>query len=113
MASSTPVPGSPGSATQIADLTVIHYEKLLRNDAAEAALLLSACTDWGFFYLDLGGFSGERYRKTVDDLFGVSKTYFAKPIEEKLKDTRDEEIEIFNICGRVAAPRPYVKAVRD
>ena len=99
MASSTPVSGLPGSATEIADLTVIHYEKLLRKDPAEAALLLSACADWGFFYLDLGGFSGEHYRKTVDDLFGVSKTYFAKPIEEKLKDTMDEEIEVFNICG--------------
>ena len=99
MASSTSVSGPPGSATQIADLTVIHYEKLLRNDAAEAALLLSACADWGFFYLDLGGLNGEGYRKTVDDLFGVSKTYFAKPIEEKLKDTMDEEIQVFNICG--------------
>ena len=99
MASSTPVSGPPGSATQIADLTIIHYEKLLRKDTAEAALLLSACADSGFFYLDLGGFSGERYRKTVDDLFGVSKTYFTKPIEEKLKDTKDEEIEVFNICG--------------
>ena len=99
MASSTPVPAPPGSATQIADLTVIHYEKLLRKDAAEAELLLRACTDWGFFYLDLEGSSGERYQKTVDDLFDVSKTYFAKPFEEKLKDTRDEEIEVFNICG--------------
>ena len=61
VASSTPVLGPPGSATQIADLTVIHYEKLLRNDAAEAALLLSACADWGFFYLDLGGLSGGGY----------------------------------------------------
>ena len=99
MASSTPVSGPPGSATQIADLTVIQYEKLLRKDAAEAALLFSACADWGFFYLDLGGFSGEGYRKTVDDLFGVSKTYFAKPIEEKLKDTMDEDMQVFNICG--------------
>ena len=83
----------------MANLTVIHYEKLLRKDAAEAALLLSACADSGFFYLDLGGLSGERYQKTVDELFGVSKTYFAKPIEEKLKDTMDEEMQVFNICG--------------
>ena len=83
----------------MADLTVISYEKLLRKDAAEAAHLLSACAEWGFFYLDLGGSKGARYRKTVGELFGVSKDYFAKPIEEKLKDTMDEEIEVFNICG--------------
>ena len=105
MASSTPVSGPLGSATQVADLTVINYEKLLNKDAAEAARLLSACEDWGFFYLDLGGSSGEDYRKTVNDLFDVSKTYFAKPIEEKLKDTMDEEIQVFNICGCVATVR--------
>ena len=103
MASSALASGAPGSAHQIADLTVITYEKLLLKDPAEAALLLSACADRGFFYLDLGGFSGEGYRKTVGELFDVSKNYFAKPVEEKLKDTMDEEIEVFNICGWVAS----------
>ncbi len=99
MAPSTIVSSAPGSDDKIADLTVISYEKLLRKDVTEAALLLSACAEWGFFYLDLGGGNGESYRQTVDKLFGVSKNYFAKPIEEKLKDTMDEDMEVFNICG--------------
>lgn len=99
MPPSTPISGVPGSDDKVADLTVINYEKLLRKDAAEAALLLSACAEWGFFYLDLGNNKGDNYRKTVGEMFGVSKDYFAKPIEEKLKDTMDEEMEVFNICG--------------
>lgn len=99
MAPSTLVSGAPGSENKVADLTVINYEKLLRTDAAEAARLLSACAEWGFFYLDFGGSRGDNYQKTVGELFGVSKDYFAKPIEEKLKDTMDEEMEVFNICG--------------
>ena len=95
MASST----LSGCDNKIANLAIISYEKLLCKDAAEAVLLLSACAEWGFFYLDLGGGNGESYRKTVGELFDVSKGYFAKPIEEKLKDTMDEEIEVFNICG--------------
>ena len=99
MAPSTLVPSAQGSDSKVADLTVISYEKLLCKDAAEAALLLSACAKWGFFYLDLGGRNGENYRTIVGELFGVSQNYFAKPIEEKLKDTMDEEMEVFNICG--------------
>ena len=99
MASSTPISIIPGSENRIADLIVISYEKLLRKDSTEAALLLSACADSGFFYLDFGGSKGDNYRKTVDELFSVSQEYFVKPIEEKLKDMRDEEMEVFNICG--------------
>ena len=99
MEPSTLVSSAPGSDNKVADLTVISYEKLLRKDAAEAALLLSACAEWGFFYLDLGGSNGKNYRKIVGELFGLSQHYFAKPIEEKLKDTMDEEMEVFNICG--------------
>ena len=87
-----------GTENRIADLTVISYDNLLRKDATEAALLYSACADWGFFYLDLGGNGTEVYRRTVDGLFRVAKEYFAKPLEEKLKDTK-KDIDVFNICG--------------
>lgn len=96
--SSTFNSGAPGNEYQVADLTVISYEKLLSKDATEAALLHSACAEWGFFYLDLGGSESEHYRETVDALFGIGKEYFAKPLEEKLKDTR-KEIDVYNICG--------------
>lgn len=88
----------PGNEEGLADLTVVNYRKLLGKDAAQAALLHSACAEWGFFYLDLGDDTQENYRETVDALFGVAKDYFAKPLKEKLKDTR-EEISVFNVCG--------------
>ena len=96
--SSTLSPNEQGSEYGVADLTVISYDKILRKDAAEAALLFSACVDWGFFYLDLASNITEDYRQTVHSLFGVAKEYFAKPLEEKLKDTK-KDIDAFNICG--------------
>lgn len=96
--SSTFNSGAPDNEYQLADLTVISYEKLLSKDATEAARLHSACAEWGFFYLDIGGSKSEHYRETVDTLFGIGKEYFAKPLEEKLKDTR-KEIDVYNICG--------------
>ena len=89
---------TPGNEDQLADLTVISYEKLLSKDASEAALFHSACAEWGFFYLDFGGGKPQHYRETVDTLFGIGKEYFARPLEEKLKDTR-KEIDVYNICG--------------
>lgn len=89
---------APDNEYEVANLTVIRYEKLLRKDATEAAVLHAACAEWGFFYLDLGGSETKDYRETVDALFGVAKEYFAKPLEEKLEDM-SKEIEVYNICG--------------
>jgi len=88
----------PEREYQIADLAVISYEKLLRKNPAEMTSLLSACVNWGFFYLDLGGSNTENYLETMNALFGVSKEYFARPLEEKLKDTK-QEVSVYNICG--------------
>ena len=83
MASSTLVSSAPGVENEVANLTVVSFEKLLRKDAAEAALLLSACAEWGFFYLDLGGSDSKSYMKTVGEFFVVCKEYFSKPYDEK------------------------------
>ena len=90
---------APNSDDRIADLMVISYEKLLSKDEAEAARLLHACSEAGFFYLNIDGIETKGYLDMVNDLFGVSKEYFSKPIEEKLKDTNKNDITIFNICG--------------
>jgi hypothetical protein len=99
MALSTSVSNNATSDDKIADLIVISYEKLLGKDEAEAARLLLACTEAGFFYLDLGGNETKGYLDMVTDLFEVSKDYFAKPLQEKLKDTNRDDITLFNICG--------------
>ena len=99
MAPSTSVSKNATSDDKIADLTVISYGKLLGKDEAEAARLLQACTEAGFFYLDLGGNETKGYLDMVTDLFEASKEYFAKPLQEKLKDTNNDDITLFNICG--------------
>ena len=53
--------------------------------------------------LHLGFSKGDNYRKTVGEVADVSKDYFVKPLKEKLKDTIDGEMEVFNICVRIAA----------
>ncbi|KAH8891260.1 2OG-Fe(II) oxygenase family oxidoreductase, partial [Thozetella sp. PMI_491] len=82
----------------IANLSIISYTKLLSNDPAETARLVSACRDWGFFRLDLMSTEAESYRKTVADLNEISREYFDQPLADKLKDTCDEW-GVFNICG--------------
>ncbi len=96
MASSTSVPDIPASDCQLANLTVVSYDKILCKDSTEAALLFSACADQGFFYLDLG--SSTNYQEIVNKLFEASKDYFSQPLEQKLKDKR-EDLSVFNICG--------------
>lgn len=98
MATNSSISKASGGEGLIADLAVISYEKLLQKDAGEASLLISACIDFGFFYLSLGGSGSKTYQETVKNMFKMSKEYFAKPLEEKLKDT-NEDFSVFNICG--------------
>ena len=98
MASAESVSQKAGKDSLVARLTVVSYERLLRKEPTEQTKLLSACCDWGFFYLDLGGIQTNDYLETVASLFAVSKEYFAKPLEEKLTDTR-KELDVYNICG--------------
>ncbi|TPX10756.1 uncharacterized protein E0L32_008325 [Thyridium curvatum] len=79
-----------------ADLVVVSYDSLRRGEHAEVTALFSACTERGFFYLDL---TGEDNLVVVEQLFGVAKEYFSKPLEEKLKDMHSEQ-DVFHICGR-------------
>jgi isopenicillin N synthase-like dioxygenase len=99
MEPSTSISNNPTSSDKVADLAIISYEKLLHKDEAEAANLLHACTEAGFFYLDLRGTGSKGYLEVVNDIFGLSKDYFAKPLEEKLNDTNKDDISVFNICG--------------
>lgn len=88
---------TPGDGADIADLVVLSYDGLLHGGGSEASSLLAACSEWGFFYLDLR-FGTQEVLTTVEQLFGVAREYFAKPLEEKLKDTHDDQ-DIFPICG--------------
>ncbi|KAK3309422.1 2OG-Fe(II) oxygenase family oxidoreductase [Chaetomium strumarium] len=98
MAQATSTPEASVKEARVANIAVVSYEKLLAKDPAEVAKLYEACAHWGFFYLDLDGDQTKEYLDNVGALFGAAKEYFAKPLEEKLKDTR-KEIPVYNICG--------------
>lgn len=89
---------SPAGGDEVADLITISFAKLEARDQDEEARLLEACTKWGFFYLDVGQAKPLGYLKAVDDLFELSKEYFARPLDEKKRDTPDD-FDTFNICG--------------
>ncbi|KAK6206404.1 2OG-Fe(II) oxygenase family oxidoreductase [Colletotrichum tabaci] len=82
----------------VADLSVLSIQKLLSNDAEETIKLFSACSEWGFFYLDLASNATEPYRASTDHLQGFAVQYFNQPLEEKMQDT-NEAWETINICG--------------
>src|ERR1700722_20180523 len=78
----------PRAPVDLANLKTIHYDKLFSGCSKETSRLLSACAQYGFFYLDLssGALREEKYLDVVDGIFEVSKEYLARPLEAKLKD---------------------------
>ena len=81
-----------------APLLRISLKKLLDSDSEELRRLWSACTELGFFYLDLrnarndgGTLDGDNYVQEADRLFGVSEEFFSLPLDEKVKyDFKDQ-----------------------
>lgn len=82
----------------IADLPVIRLPKLLENDPEESSKLFSACSGWGFFYLDLASSEAESYGASVKSLQDFAVEYFGRVLEEKMQDV-NEAWETFNVCG--------------
>ncbi|CAG8973702.1 hypothetical protein HYALB_00006973 [Hymenoscyphus albidus] len=97
MATTQTRPKSQDPERRVANLAIINYEELLLQKPEEIEKLYLACAKWGFFYLDLSGDNTKDYLNNVDSLFAASKEYFAKSLEEKLGDKR-EELSIYNIC---------------
>lgn len=84
----------------VADLSVISFQKLLDDDAEEASKLLSASSGWGFFYLDLTSITTALYKESAGHLQDFAVQYFGLDLEEKIQDTH-QTWETFNICGYV------------
>jgi isopenicillin N synthase-like dioxygenase len=68
-----------------AQFRTVNYSRLLLGDATEIAELLSACTEDGFFYLDLGGKETETLLADWKKILAVIDEWFDRPLEEKLK----------------------------
>ena len=81
-----------------APLLRISLQKLLDSNSEELRRLWSACTELGFFYLDLrnvksdnGTLDGNAYVQEADRLFDVSEEFFSLPVDEKSKyDFKDQ-----------------------
>lgn len=68
----------------ILPLPRLSYAKLLSNDHVESGKLFKASKDHGFLLLDLNeALDGERLLKDVETAFGIGKSFFELPLEEK------------------------------
>ena len=68
-----------------ADLKVISYHGLFNGEADTLSRLHSACTEDGFFYLDLSTPDQQSLRDLVAQLIDASGRFFSRlPLEEKM-----------------------------
>lgn len=68
-----------------AQFRTINYSRLLLGDSTELANLSYACTEDGFFYLDLGGIECETLLADWKQILAVIDEWFNRPLNEKLK----------------------------
>ena len=77
--------GQPTEGLPVAQLEVIDYSRLLANDTQEVQRLLSACTQEGFFYLDLSR-GDSRVLPQVDRVYAFMEEWLGQSHEEKMKN---------------------------
>jgi isopenicillin N synthase-like dioxygenase len=70
---------------EMAIFKTINYEKLLCADHDELVSLLSACTEDGFFWLELSGPETKHLWHQAGEVFTVMKEFFEQPLEKKLE----------------------------
>lgn len=68
-----------------ANLHTLRFSSLKDGDKGELADLLSACEEYGFFYLDLRGWESGAVLQNLDATWQVMKPWFSQPLELKLK----------------------------
>lgn len=74
------------------DVTTVHLARLTAKDAHEIAKLLQALQYPGFFYLDCRNES--TWKDVVEQsrgVYAVADAYFDQPVEEKMKDAREDQ----------------------
>jgi len=94
-----PTPSADGTV-HIAPLVTIDLQGLIARDSTEIAKLLKACQTHGFFYLDLQtSDAGRQILKDEQGVYRFMEDYFARPLEEKMKDDRDHPTYGFKPVG--------------
>jgi isopenicillin N synthase-like dioxygenase len=69
---------------EMATFKTIDYKKLLCNDHNELVSLLSACTEDGFFWLDLSATETKDQWSSAEEIFTVMTEIFEQPLDTKL-----------------------------
>ena len=83
-----------------APLLRISLAKLTSQDEAEQERCWRACQSLGFFYLDLRGCApGTALLSDADALFELMKTFYALPVEEKVRYDFKKEGSYFGYKG--------------
>ncbi|KAI6785435.1 2OG-Fe(II) oxygenase-like protein [Emericellopsis cladophorae] len=72
-----------GKKVPVWSMQTIDYGRLLSHDPSEIDKLVSACTDEGYFYLDLQGIDGRRMLADQQETLRLMERFFAEPIEAK------------------------------
>jgi isopenicillin N synthase-like dioxygenase len=72
-------------------LPVLSLNLLEAGNKAESAKLLSACKEYGFFYLDLDG--SAKLSEDLEALLSVMEQYFSQTLEEKMRDSFQSNVK--------------------
>lgn len=68
----------------VAELEIIHFNRLQAGDEAESAKLFKACTGQGFFYLDLQDVD-PAILESIEQVYQLDEDLYNLPDEEKLR----------------------------
>jgi isopenicillin N synthase-like dioxygenase len=80
-----------GTPILSASLPILDLALLEAADKKESLRLLDACHLHGFFYLDLRG--SEQLLKDWEAMLAFAAEYFAQPLAEKMKDSRQSDVK--------------------
>ncbi|KAF5006792.1 hypothetical protein FDECE_6846 [Fusarium decemcellulare] len=70
-------------AKEDAALRVVSLQKLIDGDEETKTLLLKACTDFGFFYLDCRDVASGRVMEEVQSMYELATSFYDLPQEKK------------------------------
>lgn len=79
-----------GQSLDVADLEKIKLESLIAKDKVEMARLMKAAESHGFFYVSFDKDLSDKISSHLQTSYQNSHEYFAKPVDEKMKDFRDD-----------------------
>ncbi|KAF4767935.1 hypothetical protein N7455_000254 [Penicillium solitum] len=105
----------------VAELDEIRLENVIAKDELEMAKLLKAAESQGFFYVTFNDDLSEKISRYLQTSYQTSHEYFARPLEEKMKEFREDMVHGYKRAGiesfeitrdeqnRIALPSPFAE----